>query len=152
MEFLISELRATGVLDAKADLNPATVLGEPPAFVGYRHPLHAKAHARMTDNDIVVTGQADTILSLTCARCLDVFEKPIDVHFEQVFEPGVEKIDMKPEIRESILIDLPLTALCSENCKGICADCGGNLNRATCKCAEGKSDPRWAGLNQLKLK
>lgn len=61
-----------------------------------------------------------------------------------------EKIDLSELAREQILLNLPAQILCSENCKGLCAKCGVNLNEKTCNCETKEIDPRWSALKKIK--
>jgi len=54
-------------------------------------------------------------------------------------------------IRDNILLDVPLVLLCNEGCKGICSECGSDLNTNQCECQkEGEVDPRFAVLKTFK--
>ena len=54
-------------------------------------------------------------------------------------------------LREQILLAMPMTPLCDEDCKGLCAQCGGNLNETACGCRLKFDDPRLAALRNVKL-
>jgi len=69
---------------------------------------------------------------------------------DQVVYSGKE-LDLEPVVREQILLALPMDAVCTEDCKGLCQVCGGNLNEAECACDRHVPDPRWAGLKNIKL-
>ena len=71
----------------------------------------------------------------------DLDEEPFDGH----------TLNLEPTLREQILLALPLDALCGESCRGLCPNCGQNLNEATCDCHADMADPRWAKLRELKL-
>lgn len=60
-------------------------------------------------------------------------------------------IDLDPIVREQILLALPGYPVCDEGCKGLCTVCGANLNERDCGCDRRVPDPRWAGLEKLKL-
>jgi uncharacterized protein len=60
-----------------------------------------------------------------------------------------EEIDIKPLIRETLILAQPLRQVCKEECKGLCPDCGTNLNMAACGCKDKKIDPRMALLEEL---
>jgi uncharacterized protein len=60
-------------------------------------------------------------------------------------------IDLDPLVREQVLLALPMHALCSEDCQGLCGNCGQNLNEARCECQTESVDPRLADLKHLKL-
>lgn len=69
---------------------------------------------------------------------------------DQVVYSGKE-LDLEPVVREQILLALPMDAICTEDCKGLCQVCGGNLNEVQCTCDRHVPDPRWAGLKNIKL-
>jgi uncharacterized protein len=60
-------------------------------------------------------------------------------------------IDLDPIVREQVLLALPGYPVCQEGCKGLCSVCGGNLNERDCGCDRHVPDPRWAGLEKLKI-
>jgi uncharacterized protein len=62
-----------------------------------------------------------------------------------------KQIDLDPILREQLLLALPMNALCSEECKGLCGMCGQNLNDRACDCDRHPVDPRLAVLKQIKL-
>ena len=96
-----------------------------------------------------------------CDRCAEMTEKHFDVPVEHVLvtvlnnEENDELIllsDMRFEtdalIREDIMLALPSSYLCREDCKGVCQYCGKNLNHGSCSC-QAPADPRLAVLRQL---
>jgi uncharacterized protein len=62
-----------------------------------------------------------------------------------------KKIDLDPIVREQVLLALPMSAVCREDCKGLCAQCGQNLNEKLCGCEQKVIDPRLAPLMNIKL-
>lgn len=68
---------------------------------------------------------------------------------EQVFDG--KTIDLDPIVREQVLLALPMSAVCGEDCKGLCAQCGQNLNEKQCGCETKVIDPRLAPLKNIKL-
>ncbi|MRR10305.1 DUF177 domain-containing protein, partial [bacterium] len=59
------------------------------------------------------------------------------------------EIDLWPELREAVLLALPLKPLCREDCRGICPACGRDLNEGSCGCREDRGDHRWDKLREL---
>ncbi|WP_369128232.1 YceD family protein [Paenibacillus larvae] len=59
---------------------------------------------------------------------------------------GEDYIDLSPYILENVMVSLPYAPLCKEACKGLCPNCGTNLNHQQCGCETDKIDPRLAGL------
>ena len=107
------------------------------------------------------------MLELACSRCLEPFELPVDASFDVRYLPQSENTGDEREVEEDDLSDafyrdeqidlgqlmeeqfylaLPMKPLCREDCKGLCASCGTNLNEATCDCQVRWEDPRLAGL------
>jgi uncharacterized protein len=119
-----------------------------------------------------VTGRVQTRLELDCSRCVEPFEMPVDSTFElrYVPQPVVAEGDVEKEVteddlttafytegtldvidllREQFQLVLPMKPLCAEACRGLCPDCGANLNRTACGCAPKWEDPRLAPLKGL---
>ncbi|HCF61900.1 MAG TPA: DUF177 domain-containing protein [Myxococcales bacterium] len=61
------------------------------------------------------------------------------------------QIDLAPILREQLLLALPMSLLCDEECKGLCTVCGCDLNKRECGCDRKPADPRWAALKDIKL-
>jgi uncharacterized protein len=78
---------------------------------------------------------------------------------ERRLEPGLvdqdvyagKEIDLAPAMREQILLYIPSSPLCREDCLGLCPKCGSDLNEGDCGCDRGVMDPRWAALKGLQL-
>jgi uncharacterized protein len=119
-------------------------------------------------------GRVQTMLELSCGRCLEPFLWPIDAAFDLNYHPqsdntGEGEVEVGPEdlsaafyendeidlgqlMREQFYLSLPMKPLCTPECKGLCAVCGTNLNRGACTCAREWEDPRLAGLKALTTK
>jgi len=52
-------------------------------------------------------------------------------------------------LREYLVLDIPSRPLCRPECKGLCPECGNNLNESTCEHPESQIDPRLASLSSL---
>ncbi len=118
-----------------------------------------------------LAGTVRTELELPCSRCLEPFRLPIDATFDQRFLPASamatqderevqdedveisyyrdDQIDLNELLREQFYLALPMKPLCSESCRGLCPQCGTNLNTGTCSCATAWEDPRLAPLKGL---
>ena len=73
----------------------------------------------------------------------------LDEADQEVFDG--KTIDLDPIVREQVLLALPMNAVCREDCQGLCAHCGQNLNEQQCGCAPRVVDPRFAVLKDIKL-
>jgi uncharacterized protein len=109
---------------------------------------------------VLVTGEAAFRLTGQCARCLAPLDTPGQVAFQELFVyPGRaesdedlsriegETLDLEPVVRDAIVLDLPLAPLCDEDCAGLCADCGANLNEDPSHAHGEPVDSRWSGLS-----
>ncbi len=118
-----------------------------------------------------VSGRATTRLELTCSRCVEAFEMPVSADFDLRYVPvdaiaaeGEHEIadedlvtafytdgslDVIDLLREQFMLALPMKPLCSDACRGLCPECGANLNRTECGCAPVWEDPRLAPLKGL---
>ncbi|MBP7654372.1 DUF177 domain-containing protein [Candidatus Dependentiae bacterium] len=129
--------------------------------------------------NILVTGKVNTKIILECGRCLEPFNKMINVEINLLYssEPEAKKlpeeinpeeeilfyhdgqsIELTDEIRDSLLLEIPNFPICSDKCQGLCHICGINKNLKKCKCTTPKnhselSDPLWKRqLQDLKKK
>ena len=82
-------------------------------------------------------------------------EKPFDSEADELI---VKLVDGAPEINlagllwEEFVLALPVRPLCKPDCKGLCPDCGKNLNEGSCSCVRDEGEPRLAALRGLKVK
>lgn len=70
---------------------------------------------------------------------------------EDLFPYEGEHVDLEPLLREQLLLAVPFSPLCSDDCKGLCATCGADLNVSPCQCEQTSIDPRLAALKDVKL-
>ncbi len=70
----------------------------------------------------------------------------------QVIPTGLTVIDLSDDVRQTILLSIPLKLLCNDGCEGLCPHCGANLNSERCACSTTSSDLRWEKLAVLQKK
>lgn len=137
-----------------------------------RFPGEVVVSARLdkTAHEITLHATVTTTGQFTCDRCLDQFQRPIEAEYtvlyvlngggsrgdesDETFDvqnlsPDENIIDLGNDVREYVLLAVPIKLLCREDCKGLCPTCGANLNRKQCDCEEASIDPRWAPLQKL---
>lgn len=122
--------------------------------VQFLDPVRYDLHAQVQQNALLVTGRLSTPVHLRCSRCLKIFVQQLVVE-RFVFHTelaGQDVVDLTPQIREDIMLELPQRALCDGSCKGLCPQCGTDLNEATCTCRPAVSSSHWQVLDNLKLK
>ena len=116
---------------------------------------------------IVLTAEASMSYRTHCARCLAEVEDTVRFLCEKTVadEKGLlrlentenddyvqikgGKLDLDAPICDEILLSFPMRILCSDDCKGLCAGCGADLNREACRCTKKEVDPRLAKLAAL---
>jgi uncharacterized protein len=122
-------------------------------------PVHLALDLAAVGEGILVTGTAAFRREGQCARCLTPLDDPAAVSFQELFAYAGraqddadlsrvegETLDLEPVVRDAIVLDLPLAPLCEDDCAGLCADCGANLNEDPSHSHGPALDSRWAGL------
>ncbi len=121
--------------------------------------------------DIRVRAVYDGRFEVLCARCLEPVAVPLKGEFDLLFRPeeadaeageraitedeteigyyGKNGLQLEDVVREQVLLSLPGRTLCREECKGLCAHCGQNLNDGSCGGHSEQRDPRWSALAGL---
>ena len=85
------------------------------------------------------------------ASCSDDDEKvvnPVNDLDESNYLTGMD-LDVDRLVYLEVLMSWPLKVLCRDDCKGICSQCGKNLNDGPCGCAEEPKDPRMAAISDI---
>jgi uncharacterized protein len=132
------------------------------------------ASAERAGAEIRISGKLDTTVELACSRCLDPariqVSKPFDLFFRErdkaMFDEDEEvelhendtrtafftgtKLAIADILREQILLAVPMKALCTIDCKGLCPTCGTNLNSGSCGCPAEEFSPHMDTLLEVK--
>ena len=151
MKFTVEELKTCGSLQEEGELETETLLGKPPEFVRYRSPVSIQAEATYLGRQVSLEISFQTKFEFTCGRCLETFEAPVDDKIKQVISIDKSFIDIDYNIKEALLLSLPLNAVCQDNCQGLCPVCGVNKNKKSCRCRRESGSEKWAGLNKIKF-
>jgi len=137
--------------------------------------IRIQAEIFRTGRNIFISGLINTNLKMSCIRCLGDFDFPLETEFQYNLYPSDERellteikinkedldllyyqgdgIDVSPLIREQILLDIPSYPLCRESCKGMCSQCGANLNKGSCQCdKEGVINSKFEILKHFSIK
>ena len=123
-------------------------------------PVNIALRLESLSDGIVVDGELRAPWSDSCRRCLapatgEAVSAVHELYQQTATDPDAfpiegEQIDLEPMVRENVLLDAPLAALCRPDCAGLCPVCGIDRNVATCDCSITSLDPRWDALSQLK--
>ena len=120
-------------------------------------------------------GSVQVPITLTCGRCLVTYPSSIDSTFRIIFRKETtrhtevedetelcdddliastysgDEIDLAHEIEEQVSMEVPLKPLCDESCKGLCPDCGADLNTGTCSCSREPVNIKFSALKDFKV-
>ena len=125
--------------------------------------LRGTAQVIRVQDGLLIQGALESQLRLECVRCLAPFVLPITLQLEETFRlaktsPNPETsyavsdsgwLNLTPLLREQGWLSIPMKPLCSADCKGLCSQCGANLNSESCVCEKVKIDLRLAALKEL---
>lgn len=163
MKILITDIPEEGL-----DLDIEEKLGS--EEVSIVSPVKAHLEVAKAHSEVIVAGNLSTDLELECSRCLKKYKHVMDVPVHVVYHPMEEigtdrhelkddemdtgfyqgeELDLQELIREQIMLNIQMKPLCDENCKGICSQCGTDLNTDTCSCETKKIDSRLEVLKKL---
>ena len=118
-------------------------------FAGIRYVLDA----RLIGRELLVRGTLEQDFDAVCSRCGGDFDFTVKVPgFTTSFETSekTEFVDLTAELRESIILHLPNYPVCRVDCRGVCPQCGKNLNEGPCSCDRRRHDDRWDILDSLR--
>ncbi len=143
------------------------------------NPVNVKVNAYYQDSKVYISGNLKTWITVECSRCLASFSQEVEGDFWEEFQvhPSTEEefneegeeddyylsreaadklaikgnvLDLREYIRQLFIVFQEWKPLCSNDCRGICSDCGQNLNEDSCSCTHEDIDPRLAPLQKLK--
>ncbi len=156
-----SERKVTMTAPAPADLG-IEVLRVPEGS-----PVELDLRLEAVVEGVLVTGSARAELAGECVRCLTEIGDEIDADFTELFvyddgegraedtEDGEtsrlqgDLIDLEPVLRDAVVLNLPFRPLCSDDCPGLCAECGARLADDPEHRHADPIDPRWTALQGL---
>jgi uncharacterized protein len=134
-------------------------------------PLEGTVRLMRTQQSVFVRGHVRTRVALDCSRCLEETQVPLEIDVEAEYFPEIDvntgqtltmpdddlaftidqnhELDLSEAVRQGLLLEMPMHAICNEACKGICPSCGADLNLGPCICRPEETDERLAPLRAL---
>lgn len=142
------------------------VLGEDAHLMGQ---TEVDLQATRAAEKVRLVGRVNAAVAFECDRCLSPLSAKVEQSFDLLYLPPLgagdehelhdddlsiafyqgQAIDVDDLVREQVELALPMGRLCGEACRGLCPECGANLNQGQCACATEQVDPRWAALKDL---
>jgi len=152
MIFAPSQVTEDEPLHLEGEL-PADVLGLDAAMARAEQPVRVELVVTKDEDGYVASGWAQTKLSLVCGRCTEWFPLPVRAKVEHVFEgPQPSSIDLTPFLREDILLELPLNAVCQLGADGRCPVTGELYQPLPETSGSLVSEEVWEALSKIKPK
>ena len=144
---------------------------------GFAAPIRSRLRAFRVGDIIEVEGVFETATRLACGRCLEEFETRLASDIALTYTPespdnrddlsrdeieltpeaaglitfSGDRIDLREGVQEQIVMAIPVRPLCHEHCKGLCPQCGANLNHGDCGCDQAPPNTQFSALKKLKL-
>lgn len=135
--------------------------------LAFTQPVTTELVAQSVGEGILVRGTIHAELAQECRRCLGDVRQTVNDSIDLLFEPltGEERealsgevyplpdrgdqVDLRPALREQLLLRVPEFVVCDDACKGLCPSCGGDLNRSRCDCGRTDGPSAWDALKKL---
>ena len=136
-------------------------------------PLFGKYNANVVlnkfDDQIILEASTTAGANFVCDRCGTEFNQNVKSKYKMIYllrsiEDAEEEInitylssdthiiDLSNDVRDYMILSIPMKRLCNEDCKGLCVKCGSDLNEKQCECEDSEIDDRWKVLTELKNK
>lgn len=143
-------------------------------FVGWlSEPAAYSLKVTLKGSSVLISGSLQGRLELVCCRCLKTFPRLIEKSFHLEYRPDPkvdtegeelslrysdlkigfyrdDELDLSPVVSEQVLLEIPMKPVCRQDCKGLCDQCGVDLNSGSCSCTRQALDPRLAALTDIK--
>ena len=132
-------------------------------------PLRVEMVAHEVGEGVLVRGEIETVVDTLCRRCLEPVRREVKETVDLLYEPldpeeevelGGEvyslpergdEVDLRPALREQLLLRVPEFVVCDEACRGLCPKCGANRNQTTCACVQDEPEGPWGALKTIKF-
>lgn len=131
--------------------------------------LRAEIELSKTNSQIILDAGFSVNAHFECDRCANDYNSELNGNFQTVYFLGskpegeekdnlvylpttADRIEIGKDLRDFAVLSIPMKKICKEDCKGLCYNCGKDLNEGECGCERSKADSRWLPLIELKEK
>jgi uncharacterized protein len=141
-------------------------------------PIQFQLRLQKSGQLVEVDGHLSTSIQLSCGRCLQAYETALASDFAFTFTPFIaddrepaeneteveldsdelglvfyrdEYLDLLHPLQDQLVMALPISPVCKEECKGLCTECGCNLNEKACHCIKKPFNNKFSALADLKV-
>ena len=142
------------------EISLETAMGQGAATVEPGQVLQLELRLESIHEGVLATGELATTATALCSRCLEPLELKVEVDFQELFAYSLEqeddfliqdeKINLEQAITDVVVLSLPFKPVCSEDCLGLCSECGLNLSQDPNHVHEASIDSRWSELESFR--
>ncbi len=132
MKIKVADIPEEESLTLQESLRPEPLRLETPVWK-FSGPLELTASFQRTDDVVLVAVELSGPTQRVCARCLEPYSADYSgrFHLDYQLNPSMT-LDITEDVRQEILLSYPVRPLCRDDCRGLCPQCGANLNERSC--------------------
>ena len=146
--------------ELELDIELAIPMGQGAATVPAGEIVELNLRLESVHDGILATGEVDSTALADCSRCLEPLKLAVEVDFQELFAYSLEqeddflvqdeKIDLEQAITDAVVLSLPFKPVCSEDCLGLCSECGVKMAEDPEHVHQAQNDSRWSELESFR--
>ena len=146
--------------EIELDIELAIPMGQGAATVPAGEIIELNLRLESVHDGILATGEVDSTAMADCSRCLEPLKLAVEVDFQELFAYSLEqeddflvqdeKIDLEQAITDAVVLSLPFKPVCSEDCLGLCSECGVKMAEDPEHVHQAQNDSRWSELESFR--
>ena len=146
--------------ELELDIELTTPMGQGAATVPVGEVIELNLRLESVHEGILATGEVDSTAKAECSRCLEPLNLAVEVDFQELFAYSLEqeddflvqdeKIDLEQAITDAVVLSLPFKPVCSEDCLGLCSECGVKMAEDPEHVHQAPIDSRWSELESFR--
>lgn len=146
--------------ELELDFELDSPMGQGAAQVPAGETIEVNLRLESVHEGILATGEVDTTATTECSRCLDPLKLEVEVDFQELFAYSLEQeddflvqdeqIDLEQAITDAVVLSLPFKPVCSEDCLGLCSECGVKMAEDPKHTHQAPIDSRWSELESFR--
>jgi uncharacterized protein len=146
--------------ELELDITLASPMGQGAATVPAGEVIELNLRLESVHEGILATGEVDSTAKAECSRCLEPLNLAVEVDFQELFAYSLEqeddflvqdeKIDLEQAITDAVVLSLPFKPVCSQDCLGLCSECGMKLAEDPEHVHQAQVDSRWSELESFR--
>ena len=146
--------------ELELDIELAIPMGQGAATVPAGEIVELNLRLESVHDGILATGEVDSTALADCSRCLEPLKLAVEVDFQELFAYSLEqeddflvqdeKIDLEQAITDAVVLSLPFKPVCSEDCLGLCSECGVKMAEDPEHVHQAQNNSRWSELESFR--